>query len=299
MSRNAGDDLPEVVPNQGLTLESIPNSSPQVLSNHEAAGRAWHGTENDKYPALYDNTPKVVDDGEYAPHRTWSATDPSTSPEVAPAQPVPWEKLPAGDGAAANEPSDEASKEKTIFGIKRRIFIIIVIVIVVVVIAAAVGGGVGGTRARSSQGTPSAIESGTSSSQPVPSSTSSTTSSSSSTSTSTSSSTIPTPTIPAQRFLNNGTAPEGLAFQGFSEQTYLGNATTIVQEEGFHDFPFPIKSYVWLPDGTNCCVTFCQNKTTSSGWWCDPRYRPTFDGSFPRLSIWCGGNDGKKNVTCS
>lgn len=300
MNRKTGDDLPEVVPNQQQPqqpIESIPNASPQALSSQEATAQNWHGADRDKYPASYDSTPKYVDDGTYPPHKAWSATDPSNSPEVAhvqTAQTVPWETLPAGDGTA-KDVSGEEGKEKTIFGIKRRIFIIIAVA-VVVVIAAAVGGGVGGTRARtSSQDPPAAIESETSTSQPTPTSTTSSISSS----TSATSSSTPTATTPAQIFLNNGTAPNGLAFQGFSERTYLGNATTIVQEEGFHDFPFPIQSYVWLPDETGCCVTFCQNKTTSTGWWCEPRFRPSFEGSFPRLYVWCGGNDGIKNETCS
>ncbi|KAK0640630.1 hypothetical protein B0T16DRAFT_379020, partial [Cercophora newfieldiana] len=104
----------------------------------------------------------------------------------------------------------------------------------------------------------------------------------------------PTP----QNFLNNGTAPPGLAFQAFSQPAYLGTATAVIQEEGFFDIG-QRRSYVWLPDDTGCCVTFCKDKTTATGWWCKARYRTNATGVFSRVYIWCGGIDGVKNGTCS
>ncbi|KAK0617616.1 hypothetical protein B0T14DRAFT_388682, partial [Immersiella caudata] len=99
---------------------------------------------------------------------------------------------------------------------------------------------------------------------------------------------------PPPLFLNNGTAPGGLAFQAFSEPQYSGTATPIMQEEGFFDIG-ERRSYVWLPDDTRCCLTFCKDRTTSTGWWCATRYRPNASDVFSRVYIWCGGNDGIKN----
>lgn len=106
-----------------------------------------------------------------------------------------------------------------------------------------------------------------------------------------STSSAPAPTI---TFLNNQTDHVGQAFQGFSEYKYEGNATEIVREEGFHDLPFKILSYVWEPNGTKYCITYCYNETKSAGWGCDPRYQPGTDRHFQRVYIWTnrGTNDG-------
>jgi len=53
-------------------------------------------------------------------------------------------------------------------------------------------------------------------------------------------------------------------FQGFSSPSYLGSATPIIQNKGFHDLNISAQSYVWLPDSTECCLTFCTNKTTAT-----------------------------------
>ncbi|KAK0710307.1 hypothetical protein B0T26DRAFT_654182, partial [Lasiosphaeria miniovina] len=103
---------------------------------------------------------------------------------------------------------------------------------------------------------------------------------------------------PTATFLNNQTISAGLAFQGFSETDYEGKFTPIIRDEGFHDLGMNCTSYVWLPDSTTCCVTFCANKTTAVGWWCKPRYRSHASGAFPRIYIWCGNGDPEANQTC-
>ena len=90
------------------------------------------------------------------------------------------------------------------------------------------------------------------------------------------------------------------AFQGYSAANFTGNATSILFDEGYYDFGFKVKSYIWLPNATNCCITFCQNKTATVGWHCDTRRRNLTDTPFPRLSVWCGrGTNTKAQTQCS
>lgn len=90
------------------------------------------------------------------------------------------------------------------------------------------------------------------------------------------------------------------AFQGYSAANFTGNATSILFDEGYYDFGFKVKSYIWLPNATNCCITFCQNKTATVGWLCDTRRRNLTDTPFPRLSVWCGrGTNTKAQTQCS
>lgn len=132
------------------------------------------------------------------------------------------------------------------------------------------------------------VSNGTSQSPSTSTSPTSTSSPSEASTTSTTSSSLPTPTV---EFLNNQTGLMGLAFQGFGEANYLGKPTDIIRTEGFYDFDHDLKSYVWLPNNTDCCVTFCADKETSVGWRCQMRYRAkTEDGTgFPRINIWCTG----------
>jgi len=142
----------------------------------------------------------------------------------------------------------------------RRRAFIVSLVVAVVVIAAAVGGGVGATMAKKASAPP----------QMPP------------------------------LFLNNATAPPGIAFQAFSDPFYLGEATRVIQDEGFTDLNLTSTSYVWLPDTSGCCLTFCAGKTTAVGYWCNPRRRTNASEPFDRVYIWCGGNrDNKMNATCS
>jgi len=294
MGLPADENLPEVV--QPRPFEAEPDASPQVAS----ADNVWTPSERDKYPVLYDPSPKlqVVDD-EPAP----KVEDNGIIPQV-------QETLPAG---APPPPENAPAPERKICGLRRRIFFILAAIISIILLGAIIGGAVGGSLSNnSSSQTQNAPKPGSDSAgaqDPPPPTTSGSSSSSSSssssaatgtTATTSSSTSQPAPTGTSLPTLNNSTAPnQGLAFQGFSSPSYLGSATRIIKEEGFHDLNISARSYVWLPDGTECCLTFCANRTTATGWWCDPRYRPNPEGSFARVYIWCGGNDGVKNQTCS
>ncbi|KAM7189923.1 hypothetical protein V8F20_009950 [Naviculisporaceae sp. PSN 640] len=299
----ADENLPEVVIDPSTekqhigTTTSAFDHSPEVLSPNDAATHTYF-TERDKYPAHFDDAPKLPYDGQQ-----WPSSDPVSALSPNSVNAMPWETLPpAGETSPSNVEAGEKDQEKRICGMRRRNFIIIIVVVLVVIIAAAVGGGVGASRANSgSHDTSSAAaESGASTSTTInPTTTAPTSTTSQSSTSSTTSSILPSQTI---EFLNNQTGSVGLAFQGFEEQDYLGRNTSIIRKEGYYDFPFPCKSYVWLPNAPECCVTFCANKTTAVGWRCDKRYRPrTDDGSgFPRISIWCDrANSDKYSEKCS
>ena len=100
-----------------------------------------------------------------------------------------------------------------------------------------------------------------------------------------------------ENFLNNGTVPShGFAFQAFSGKEYGGEATEIYTSEGFHDFGFTAKSYVWIPNDSGCCVAFCEDEKNTTNRWCPERFREDASEPFPRLGVLCGtnfNNDGK------
>ncbi|OPB37419.1 hypothetical protein A0O28_0043310 [Trichoderma guizhouense] len=183
---------------------------------------------------------------------------------------------------------------KRICGLPRRTLWILVIV-AVIVLAAAIGGGVGGGLAAKnskSDAPPSDAASTTSSSTPSSTSTSSTTS----TRTSTTTSSSPTPS-----FLNNQTTSGNtFAFQGFSNDTFLGKASTIIDDEGGTDLGFEAHSYVWLPSVTDCCITFCTNATSKGmvGWLCSQRKQPKSSDPFKRVYVWCHQKHEKANAIC-
>ncbi|KAI9896261.1 hypothetical protein N3K66_008433 [Trichothecium roseum] len=212
------------------------------------------------------------------------------------------------DGSPKSTP-DQASKEvhsggaalpnsgpgrRTIFGLTRRLFFIL-LAIGLIIIAAAVGGGVGGglAAASSKDSKDQAVDDSDSSAG------SSTTSSIASSTTTTSSS----PEETGTRFLNNETAPEDnrFSFQSFSQNEYGGQASNILDQTGGTDFDFLVRSYVWLPESSGCCVSFCLNDTTEGlvGWWCDERYQKKTSETYTRSYIWCGLERSKKNARCS
>lgn len=98
------------------------------------------------------------------------------------------------------------------------------------------------------------------------------------------------PPPPEEDFLNNGTVPDhGIAFQAFSEKEYGGEATEIYTTEGYHDLPFNAISYVWIPNNSECCIAFCQDKKNTTSFWCDERFREeSSEDGFPRLGVICG-----------
>ncbi|KAK0624222.1 hypothetical protein B0T14DRAFT_517689 [Immersiella caudata] len=290
------EHLPEVVP--ARPFEADHESSPQVVSHLQN-----EASERDKYPVVYDTSPKLFDDTAVTPvnkqdhaiPQTWTPSDATAPTPIT----TPWEPLPAGAPGAA-DPTKPPGDERRICGLQRRTFFIAAIITSILLLAAIIGGAVGGSLSNksSTQSAPQDASQQTSPPGTTPSTSSPpspTTSPSSATSSSSSSST-PTPTVLT---LNNSTAPRGLAFQAFQSPEYLGAATPIIQAEGFHDLNITANSYVWLPDGTECCLTFCANRTTATGWWCNRRFQTESSGPFGRVYVWCGGNDGVKNVTCS
>lgn len=94
-------------------------------------------------------------------------------------------------------------------------------------------------------------------------------------------------------------ATEGdFAFQGFASPNYTGNATEIYSQTGFIDFPFDLISYVWLPNNTECCITFCRGTENKTGYWCDPRYQEEASGFFDRLMIGCDNEAHPDRARC-
>lgn len=107
---------------------------------------------------------------------------------------------------------------------------------------------------------------------------------------------------PTPEFLNNQTIyTDTFAFQGFSDTDYNGNATEIFTEEDGLNFDFGIASYVWAPQNTGCCLTYCMNATDSGmvGWGCTPRKQPKSSDRFRRIFIWCGEKHSEQNAICS
>lgn len=96
-----------------------------------------------------------------------------------------------------------------------------------------------------------------------------------------------------------GAGTDGFQFQAFLDPKYLGNASAIITEEGFTDLGMQAHSYVWLPNNTGCCVTFCQNLTYAGGWWCQQRYQQNASGWFERIYIGCGDDASQANSRCS
>ncbi|KAF2185364.1 hypothetical protein K469DRAFT_750482 [Zopfia rhizophila CBS 207.26] len=248
-------------PNESLP-EVVPDQSPEALSNHEAH---LHPTQlEEQYPKY----PVNLDD----------AREPRS----------------AADNLHAMERrrTYEKEEELMICGLRRKAFwllIALVLVIVPVSVGGGVGGGIAAAKTREGNGSGnSGVFSSSSNTTPVLTTSSPTTGALSTTSAS-----------PSLTFLNNQTVPSpGHAFQGFTGTNYTGNATAVIRDEGFLDLPFNCSSYVWLPNGTDCCVTFCNNMTYSGGWWCDERRQPNASGPFPRIWVGCG-EDAHKRHTCS
>ncbi|KAL7915209.1 hypothetical protein GGI35DRAFT_173547 [Trichoderma velutinum] len=258
------------VNDEGLP-EVVPDSSPQAMSRLEAEYKRKY-LEGDApqtvIPKDADTTKIAVMGGE----EQSSVTPDGMSGDV--------------------EGGNTGKGGKRICGLPKRTLWILVIV-AVLVLAAAIGGGVGGgLAAKNSKGdTPSDAASTTSS---TPSSTS--TSSTTSTKTSTTTSSSPTPS-----FLNNQTTSGNtFAFQGFSNDTFLGKATTIIDDEGGTDLGFEAHSYVWLPSVTDCCITFCTNATSKGmvGWLCSQRKQPKSSDPFKRVYVWCHQKHEKANAIC-
>lgn len=45
---------------------------------------------------------------------------------------------------------------------------------------------------------------------------------------------------------------------------------------------------MWIPNDSDCCVTFCQSKANTTQWWCRERFQYEASREFPRLGVLCG-----------
>ncbi|KAJ2979000.1 hypothetical protein NQ176_g3509 [Zarea fungicola] len=252
----------------------------------------------------------------------------TTYPEVVAS---PYSKKEDTPNIAAAEEGDSApqpQKDRKILGMRRKIFFL-VLALVCIIIAAAVGGGVGasashnsskspdptpapspssdvgasstsssasGASTSSAAGSGSGSGSGSSSSSPG-SSTSTPSTSKSSSASKTSSTATATPT-----FLNQTNIGSGFGFQGFSGTNFHSPYTDLLVVEGETetgaDFKFPINSYEWIARITNCCVSFCNN-ATSSGWigyQCQTKKQPKTSEGFTRVWVWCEDDHQEDNA---
>ncbi|KAK4460664.1 hypothetical protein QBC42DRAFT_288318 [Cladorrhinum samala] len=285
--------LPEVVPELDPTPQHVSEHdlSPQELFKLQA--------ERDKYPAYYDTAPMFPYQGATPSPPLPEGHDlPMPYPEnlntapagfiMSPGSSVPWDPiLPAGN-AQVGLAEGEKRNEKRICGLKKRTFIIAVAVAAAVILAAIIGGIVGGVvsskKSKDSDG-------GASSDLPAASGASKTSPSSSVPPTSATAD-GPAPTTTEIVNLANQTVPNGFAFQAYSEANFTGKRSPVFWLEEIYDIDFDAKSYIWLPNGhLQCCVTFCANATTATGYWCDERWRPEGSSTFRRVQLWCGRND--------
>ncbi|POR31035.1 Uncharacterized protein TPAR_08757 [Tolypocladium paradoxum] len=280
------------------------DSSPTAVTNLEAEYKSQYlETRDAEHPPIpnddtakevlhFDESAKIVVPSELDSHGQYPQTATSTNQFVA------RDTATVGDhadqrSAAGGSPAPPPPLKK-ILGMNRKAFFILLAVLVI--IAAAVGGGVGGavasTKSKSDNASPATT--GASSSTSTSAVSTSTTSRATS---STTRSSAPKPT-----FLNNQTGPatNSFAFQGFSQNDYLGNATAIIRDEGGTDFDIDIRSYVWMPNVTSCCLSFCNNATAAgmTGWWCDKRYQKNSTNTFTRIFVWCSGPRDNAHAKC-
>ncbi|KAK4187703.1 hypothetical protein QBC35DRAFT_498061 [Podospora australis] len=320
------EDLPEVLaPPPPAPLPEY-DTGMQVVSDHGSSHHRDIDSQRDKYPAQFDPTPKFpLDESQHSPisaestyQQQWLDQQQQQNYLLAPGNhdghylpvsalspantSVPWSSIYPGGRDRDEEgypyedhrshshekPVPALPEEKKICGIPRQIFVALV-VFSLIVIAAAVGGGVGGAlKARqgenNSGSSPAGADAGESSGTPTP---------SSSSPSPTKSKPPPKPTITS--LFNETTIEDGFAFQAYSGVNGTGNRTQIYTEEGFFDFGFKARSYMWQPNNKACCITFCAASANASstgkqhlGWWCDARRRNETPEAFPRINIWCG-----------
>ncbi|KAK0744557.1 hypothetical protein B0T21DRAFT_407646 [Apiosordaria backusii] len=275
------EDLPEVVPKEPTPLpEVIADSGPQTVSD-DYVGDPQRFYTPYKYHVDYDNAPKLPFEPPTPTADVYRQNQDRQPlwPENGSGMPVsalspdsssPWETVsPIGKEELYVGPQQNEEK-KRICGLGKRTFII-VLVAVIVLIGAAVGGSVAGVMKARHDSSP------TFTTTPTTNKTSS--------------------EGPAASSLDDETPNLGFMFQAWKDPEYQGNKTRVYVEEGFYDFPFMAWSYIWYPNNTDCCLTFCASQTnhTPTGWWCDHRRRPKTDRSFGRVNIWCGRGSNTSN----
>lgn len=164
----ADENLPEVVPHQPQPVSSLPEVVPDT--SPEVGEQPYH-FHHDKYPAYYDDAPKLPHEQQPAAapgaglqpqDQQWAGAGSAVVSAVSPDGSVPWQSFPPAGDDQQTYVASEPGQEPRICGIRRRLFIIIAVVLATVVIAAAVGGGVGGALSarRGSEGASEPAESG-------------------------------------------------------------------------------------------------------------------------------------------
>ena len=93
----------------------------------------------------------------------------------------------------------------------------------------------------------------------------------------------------------------GFAFQGFSEEAYQGDFSPLVRREEKTEMDFDVRSYVWKPGKTKCCVTLCLNETMRVGWTCDESLNRQASEEFSFVWVWCNKmrNTAGTNAVCN
>ncbi|KAJ3498684.1 hypothetical protein NLG97_g928 [Lecanicillium saksenae] len=318
LHRDPEANAPEVVgisasPYHHAQSPSVAGSSPGTFYSrtYSPTVTGHHDSDQGKEVLQYEGIDKIP------LHPTEYADYPQVASDL-------YAKDAAGNAGAAAE----VARSKKILGMRRTVFFI-VLAVLCIAIAVAVGAGVGatlpsksksataastgdhagGSSSSSSPGSPSgsstgALSTSSASSSPDASpSTSPTKSSDSKTSgSSTTSSATPTPTFLNQTTLTNN---QGWGFQGYSEQGFAGDYTTVFLNDGDFvdtekgiDFKIAINSYQWLQRGTNCCVSFCNNSTHAGwiGYQCQAKKQPKTTQTFTRIWVWCSDDHNQPNA---
>lgn len=79
-----------------------------------------------------------------------------------------------------------------------------------------------------------------------------------------------------------------------------GNYTDVIVKRGPTNLNFTANSYIWKPNITNCCLSFCNTPhDVDPDWQCDERYRKKSSSSFKRIFVWCGLERLNENSKCS
>ncbi|SPN99729.1 uncharacterized protein DNG_02580 [Cephalotrichum gorgonifer] len=310
MAHRPDENLPEVVP----------DSSPQPLTYTQEYERRGLDQGDAKYTVIYDSqTPKILTSES-------AVSDSGTPTSPAPAYRPPVEGAAIGVAAVSKDPgaaagatadrdvaADPASvdaddpgrseaalgsekggkAEPKILGLKKRTFWIVLILAIVVIAAAAIGGGVGGSQSskKSKSGADAAgadepeVDTTPSSTESSPSSTTDSGASASSTGSGDGG--------------NDTIIDAGFDLTVWEDADFKGKTMPAITKTGFLDLPFNATSYKWKPNGTDCCVTFCQGEKKSVGWRCTFFEREESTSVFGRIFVGCGVEGLQENSRCS
>ncbi|KAM3502124.1 hypothetical protein MY10362_005056 [Beauveria mimosiformis] len=266
ITRDRDADAPEAV-------DAAMTPSTFVASPATEYGHAGGTDEDAKEAFTYDKSDKIAVPTAYeyqtSPYpQVVGGQDIGQKPEADPE--------PSVGASAALSGQEPRSK---ILGLQKRTFYILLIA-ACIVIAAAVGGGVGGALAsKKSTSTGGTTDPAATNSTP----------SSTRAGTTTSSSTSSAPGAATATFLNQTSTKSGHFFQGFSETNMAGAYTRIVSEVDGADFAFDVRSYQYIAQNTNCCLSFCTNATREGwlGYVCESRKQNAAADAFSRVFVWC------------